>query len=182
MYPCHAFGKKLIWFESRYRHYSLCCPVMSSKKNTLVPVPLSAYFICRQVRSSETNYVCSNLAFGIFLYVAHSGLRKRTTLARVPLSACFYMNPIRAFGNELRWFESRHRPISIWIPVRPSETNYVCSSPANRPISLWIPVKFAETNCFCSSAAIGIFLYVAQSGLRKRTTLVRVPLLAYFYM
>jgi hypothetical protein len=31
-----------------------------------------------------------------------------------------------------------------------------------------------------SSPAIGLFLYLAQSGLRKRTTMVRVALSAYF--
>jgi hypothetical protein len=70
-------------------------------------VTLSAYFICRPVRSSETNYVGSGPAIGIFLYVAQSCIRKQTTLFRVPQSAYF-----------------------IYSLVRFSEMNYVVSSPA----------------------------------------------------
>jgi len=49
-----AFGKKLCWFESHYRHISLCGPgswthASSSlrKETILVRVPLSAYFFRR---------------------------------------------------------------------------------------------------------------------------------------
>jgi len=49
--PAAAFRSKLLWFESYYRHISLCSPdswtrARSSlrKQSTLVRVPLLAYF------------------------------------------------------------------------------------------------------------------------------------------
>jgi hypothetical protein len=133
-----VFGTQLRWFKSRYRLISLCS----------------------SVRSSQSNYVGSSPSIGIFLYVDLSGLRKRTTLVRVPLSSFFY----------------------ICSPVKSSETKYVFSSSANWHISLCSPVRSSETNYVCSSPTIGILLYVAQSGLRKRTTLVRVSLSSFYYM
>jgi hypothetical protein len=88
------------------------------------------------VRPSEIKYVGSNPAIVRFLY---------------SLS--------QAFGNKLRWFESRYRHISVFSPVRPSETNNVGSI-----------------------SSIGVFLYVAYCGLLKQTTLVRFPLSSYISM
>jgi hypothetical protein len=89
------------------------------------------------------------------VYLPHSGLRKQTTLFRVPLSTYLCILPSQDFGNKLRWFYSLYRRS---------------------------PVRLLETNCVGSSPAIGIILYLAQSGLRKQTTLFRFPLSAYFSM
>ena len=73
-----AFGNKLCWFESHYRHISLCspgswtCASSSLQKQTLlVWVPLSAYFLC-----SQGSWTCGS-----------SSLQKQTMLVSVPLLA-----------------------------------------------------------------------------------------------
>jgi hypothetical protein len=84
-----------------------------------------------------------------------------------------------------------------------SKTNYVGSTLAIG-IFLYLANQVLKTNYVGSTLAIGIFLYLenqvfgnklrwfdscyrhisvsSQSGLRKQTTLVRVPLSAYFSM
>jgi hypothetical protein len=131
------FRNELSSLESLIRHITLCSPF----------------------RSSETNFVGSSPAIGIFLYVAQSGLRKWTTLIRI-----------------------LYRHISICGPVRFSETNYVASCAAFGIFLYVAQSGLREQTSLVRVPLIGIFLYVAQSGLRKWTSLVRVPLSAYFSM
>jgi len=168
--PAVAFGNKRCWFESHYRHISLCSQgswtrVNSSlrKQTVLVRVPLSAYFFMqpkqfeRMLAPAFGNKLCwfeshyrhiSLCSPGSWKRVS-SSLRKQTVLVRVPLSAYFFMQPKQfervlapAFGNKLCWFESHYRHISLCSP------------------GSWKRVS---------------------SSLRKQTMLVRVPLSAYFF-
>jgi len=104
----------------------------------------------------EKNYIGSSTTMGIFLYVVNS--------VECVLAV--------AIGNKLRWFESHCRHISL------------CTQLGWRVLA----VAFGNKLCWFESHCRHIYLCSqlswtrASSSLRKQTTLVQVPLSAYFFM
>jgi hypothetical protein len=78
-----AFGNKLRWFDFCYRFISVFSQSGLRKQTTLFRLLLSVYFFIQPIRPSDTNYVGSTPAIGVFLYLAN-----------------------KVFGHKIRWFDS----------------------------------------------------------------------------
>ena len=106
-----ALGNKLLWFESHCRHIFYVA-------NSFERVLALAFGI--KLGLFESHYWHISLYSQGTRKRARSGVKKQTTLVRVPVSAYFFYVTISfervlvvAFGNKLRWFECHCRHVSL---------------------------------------------------------------------